>query len=102
RSPWPIRHFRADPPALWQKTDRASVPATAGCPASRQRTLWPTPRETPEDSFTYIGSLRRGRALAVSKKPTLPSLAFLLNHFARALPGLDLGGVYFPTCETPP
>jgi len=56
----------------------------------------PTYRQAREDHFANIGSLRRSRSFTVGKEPILSTLTFLLNHFDRALPALDLGGVQLP------
>src|SRR6516164_1295597 len=59
----------------------------------------PTYRQAREDHFANVGSLRRSRSFTVGKEPILSTLTFLLNHFDRAVPALDPGGVQLPKVE---
>src|SRR6516162_3703771 len=59
----------------------------------------PTYRQAREDHFANVGSLRRSRSFTVGKEPILSTLTFLLNHFDRAVPALDLGRVQLPKVE---
>jgi hypothetical protein len=59
----------------------------------------PTYRQAQQNHFAHIGRLCWSRSFTVGKEPILPTLTFLLNHFDRALPALDLGCVQLPKVE---